>query len=680
MFVIDGYHCPVFMLRNNSQGGGVAIYVKNSLNFSVISKYSTTIDKILDCLFIEVRTASKKKFIIGNFYRTNARFTAISEKYQYETFSDLLSNFLTDINESGIPTYIVGDFNLDILKFNSCENCTDYINNLFLHGFLQIVSRPTRCTNTSATLLDHILTNDIRVNYDTCILLSKMSDHFPVISFLNSEPKPSNEYIVTRFLTEPNILRFKENLSNINWSHVTDCIDTQLSYDLFSETFLDLYNLHFPITRVKLNRNIHKLEQWFTQGLLVSRRRKLYLAKCAIKSPSIINKESYNQYRNVYNRIVRASKKLCFENELEKHKANLKVTWDLLRKAIRQRKVKKTSIDSICCNGNIINDPKEIANFFNTFFTTVADSISNEIHPTVRPPEISSNETPLFNLAENPITNFEILTVLTELKNKKSEDYSGLSMFLLKNVTLQILSPLCHIFNLSFSQGIVPKQLKIAKVVPIFKSGDPLLLDNYRPISLLSNFSKILEKLMCNRLTRFLENNNLISKSQFGFRKKQSTIHPILHLINEVTSASNLKKYTVAIFCDLRKAFDTCDHEILCKKLHNLGIRGTELDWFVNYLQERMQFVTINGVESTKLEIKKGVPQGSILGPILFLIYINDLPQCSALITFLFADDTTLLASGENLQDLILFVSALIKWPYIPKKPNSLFLTPLSKP
>jgi hypothetical protein len=221
--------------------------------------------------------------------------------------------------------------------------------------------------------------------------------------------------------------------------------------------------------------------------------------------------------------------------------------------------------------------------------------------------------------------------------------------------------PLTHVFNLSFRQGLVPDQLKIAKIVPIFKSGDPLLIDNYRPISLLSNFSKVLEKIMCNRLTQFLTDNKILSNSQFGFRRKHSTIHPIIHLLNEVTKASNSKKYTLAIFCDLRKAFDTCNHDILIKKLRKIGVNNCELDWFISYLSGRMQFVYLNGVESDRLEIKKGVPQGSILGPLLFVIYVNDLPECSSLIALLFADDTTLMASGDNLQELVSLVNSEFK-------------------
>jgi hypothetical protein len=276
----------------------------------------------------------------------------------------------------------------------------------------------------------------------------------------------------------------------------------------------------------------------------------LYLGKCAARNPTENNLNLYKRYRNLYNTLIRASKKLYFESELEKHKNNLKVTWDILRKAIRKTKSKNSFISNIKVNGVELSDPKAIANCFNIFFTTIASDISDEIHPTVRPHEWpdSGPDMPIFDLTNNPVTNFELLTIFNELNSKKSEDYSGISMYFLKNVALQLIKPMVHVINLSFKNGIVPSQMKIAKVVPIFKSGDPLLMDNYRPISLLSNFSKILEKAMCNRLTTFLESNKLISKHQFGFRKKHSTVHPILHLLNEVSEASSRKKFTLAIF------------------------------------------------------------------------------------------------------------------------------------
>ena len=180
-------------------------------------------------------------------------------------------------------------------------------------------------------------------------------------------------------------------------------------------------------------------------------------------------------------------------------------------------------------------------------------------------------------------------------------------------------------------------------------------------ISLLSCFSKILEEIVYKKLTCFLENDNLISSSQYGFRSGHSTIHPMVQFMNYVSETLNKKQHAVAIFCDLRKAFDTCNHTILFKKMEKMGIRGLTLDWFKNYLTDRKQFVNINGVSSNLLNSTIGVPQGSILGLILFLICINDLPHCSTLLAILFADDTTLLASGNNIEELILHVNMEFK-------------------
>jgi hypothetical protein len=170
---------------------------------------------------------------------------------------------------------------------------------------------------------------------------------------------------------------------------------------------------------------------------------------------------------------------------------------------------------------------------------------------------------------------------------------------------------------------------------------------------LLSSFGKILEKIVANKLVSFLESNKLISTQQFGFRTSHSTVHPMMLLLNHLTSALNAKKHSIVIFCDLKKAFDTCDHKILLSKLHNIGVRGTELRWFENYLSDRNQYVYINNVSSPMMKILKGVPQGSILGPILFLIYINDLPKCTNMFSLLFADDTTLSDSDNDIQTLI---------------------------
>ena len=213
-----------------------------------------------------------------------------------------------------------------------------------------------------------------------------------------------------------------------------------------------------------------------------------------------------------------------------------------------------------------------IADALNEFFTSAASLIVDQIPPTDRPPDPEPDaNSPLFSLTNSPVTRSEISEVIKNLKDKKTQDFCGVSVNLVKNVSDQLLYPLQHIINLSFETSVVPSQMKIAKVIPLFKQGDPLVMDNYRPISLLSTFSKILEKVVANRLCFFLESNNLLSKEQFGFRSAHSTIHPLIHFINHVSQALNRKEHTLAIFCDLRKAFDSCSHSILLSKLKRIG-------------------------------------------------------------------------------------------------------------
>ena len=204
------------------------------------------------------------------------------------------------------------------------------------------------------------------------------------------------------------------------------------------------------------------------------------------------------------------------------------------------------------------------------------------------------------------------------MKNGKATGPFSIPVKVLKLLKCLVSKPLEILYNCSFTTGTVPNHFKIAKVILVFKSGSQLILSNYRPISLLSILNKIIEKLMYNKLIVCLENVNCIYNKQFGFRANHSTIHAILLIVDKIQTAIENGKYSCGLFLDLSKAFDTVDHNILIHKLQNFGIRGPAIDWFKSYLSDRMQYVSIGGVKSDKTSIKCGVPQGSVLGPLLF--------------------------------------------------------------
>ena len=628
--------------RKGRRGGGVAFYIAQNLNFKIRSDIKLS---QAESLFIEIDNSNLRNVIIGLIYRppdTNC-----------ELFCDELDLHLHKIGNENKHIFILGDFNINFSPTSGSNNSIDFMQLMYSYGFSSIINKPTRINPHSSTQIDNIFSNVHNKKTIGGILSSEVSDHLPI--FLTCECKlcchKSSDERLYRKESKRNIDLLKHDLSLEGWADVYNVNNVNTAYKYFNDKLLYYYEKNIPLCKSRNKRNKPR-NPWITKGLLKSRQTRNRLYKLHLRNPNDANLNTYKIYRNKLTKLIRISRRLYFSNRIKKASSNTNATWKII-KEVMGKKTDPPPTANITLNGTNIHDPSLYANSFNSFFTNIGPELASKINNTHTHFTNYLSDQNQDSIFLNPTNPSEIINITQSLKSSKSHGFDKISMTLLKEIIYPLAKPLTHIFNHSLSQGVFPDLLKIAKVNPIFKKDDPNEISNYRPISLLPSISKVLEKIVYNRLHKFITKHNILNSNQYGFRKNYSTDLALIQIYDKITGAIANKEHVVGIFCDLSKAFDTLNHAILLSKLSHYGIRGQPLLWFKDYLTNRKQYVTFNGFDSDPLSVQCGVPQGSILGPLLFLLYINDITNTSSLLSFvLFADDTNIFYSHSNLNSL----------------------------
>ena len=524
----------------------------------------------------------------------------------------------------------------------------------------QIISSPTRVSQTSSSLIDHIYTNIDVSNVREGTIIADLSDHFPVCAIFDDIriTKANAPQIRFRSYKRYQLVDFHRDLANAPWDTVYECADVNDAYCKFSSLFIDICDKHAPLINKTKGKQVNK--PWLTKAIKKSIRKKHQMYTKLVKSgPNPELHAKYKKYRNMLTSVLRNAKKSYYGELFKKYKGNSARTWDTINELLSRRENKnKIVVDKLISNEHDIpqihETPEQIVEAFNDFFVKVGPNLAGQI----RDVHESFNKYLPNPVSESfhwlPVTPLEIEDMLRSSDQKKACGHDNLPVKLLVDSAQYISNPLSYIFNLSLQLGQFPDLLKVAKVSPVYKKGDREQPGNYRPISVLPVLSKIFEKLVNNRLIEYLEKNNILYKHQYGFREGRSTKLAVTNLINQLVHYQDEGRVTVGVFIDFAKAFDTINHSILLSKMENYGVSGLQLNWFRNYLCNRVQYVQHNGATSSFKLSSCGVPQGSVLGPTLFLLYINDLPQSSTYFDFrLFADDSNIFHSFPPCQTII---------------------------
>lgn len=648
LYKMDGYNeFYQSITEGKNKGTGVALYVHEQFNAEIFDGPSFC-SPDLESLFVKLSLpTSSETFITGVIYRPPSG----DSKIFLEKFNEICAT----LPKSGVR--ILGDFNIDFLKMNSNTNfASQFEDAIMSNGFSPVISIPThQRSNCRPTCIDNILTNDIDKVGISGVISDSIGDHMPVfeISDINLKKQGKEKHIKFYDYSNKNLEKFATKLQ-------TDLEHHQVAsntFDGFVNIFKNALDLACKLERPKVTKRSKIVNPWITDSIISAIDKKHELKRDWVKSKNknlpdgdpVLHK-TFTDYRSALNIIIGRAKNSFNQEKILENKNDRNKTWKVINEL--RGKTKANIKPSFVIDNTKITNRRIISNEFNKYFNSIASKL-NEGLPEIpivdsRIPSFQdflapTNSNTMYLEECNPD---ELLNIISDFDNNKASD---IPVRIVKKVSHIIVPILAGYFNILMKEGVFPEILKIGKITPIYKKGNPEELGNYRPVSTLPIFGKLFEKIIYSRVYSFAQSQGIINPNQFGFRKSHSTSHAVNHSVKIVEDALKLRKHVLGIFVDLSKAFDTIDHKTLLVKLDKYGIRGNTHNLIKSYLSKRKQYTDVLGEKSDKLLVEYGVPQGSVLGPLLFILYINDISRVSNLGTFImFADDTNIFVVGET--------------------------------
>lgn len=610
-------------------GGGVSIFVKDTIRANIIHE-----EDFERSNFLVVYLPDLKIHLIC-VYRSQKTIPDIFLK----KFENIISNFPKSM--------ILGDFNFDLLKPTN-KHVKDYTELLNSNGYVILNKTEKKYAtriaynkvtkNTSYSILDHILTDKLNHKFNFFTSDTSLSDHkllFLQFSISNQNTKPLEQISIT--ITDYDEITRDEIWNNIN------------NFNTLEELSISLQEVINKNKKIKTKTIKPHKNPWVTEELLdlINKREKYHKLRKKYPLSTYVN-EKYEELRNTVTMENKLLQKSHNSQTFNDCMSSPKKYWEKI-KEILFNKIQGSNNNknlSIKEDNSLINDPKKVADIFNNFFVNISNQSPINISQTQK-----INITQQFNLT--PVSPEEITLYISEINSTSATGMDDISAKFLKNFCPKLNVILAKLINKSINNGIFPNNLKIARVVPVFKTGDSLNPSNYRPISVLNSLSKIFEKCLYKRLSQHLDNNSILSQHQYGFTQGSNTTAACVNLTQYITTELDKKQHVSCVFLDIRKAFDTVNHRLLCKKIKQLKLPKHIYKVLKTYLLNRPQIVAIGTKNSDPRNIINGVPQGSILGPLLFSIFINDITHIKLKGKIqLYADDTVLKYSSRDINTI----------------------------